>query len=462
MTNNLENKSIDIKHKLEEEIIELINTNKFDEVISILSKLHISEIVDLLEVLDVEKREIIFKLANKEFYLQALLWLPSYLIQEIIITKGLNFVIEIIKDIKDLDAPYIILKDLEDDERKQILDKLSIQTRRIIEKKLNYPKDSAGRLMQSYFISVLDTWSVGQVIHYLQEIKKTSNLYYPDNISEIFIVNDKGEAVGSLSLYNLFSTDNKQNILEIKNANFKTIHTTIDQEEVALIFRNRDFVTAGVVDDDNILVGLITIDDVVDVIYKEAEEDMLLLSGISKGASGTYKKIFSNAQSRLKWLSFNLLEAITIPYIVILFDKTIKEHVIITALIQFVIALGGNAGAQSLSITIRGLALKLISPSNVYKQIRKELLIALINGFLIGLIGFAWGFFYGNQYIFGVIAFMAVLINVLLGTIFGIMYPMLLKKIGVDPAIASAVCVTTSTDIVGFFLVLVIATSLLG
>lgn len=191
-----------------------------------------------------------------------------------------------------------------------------------------------------------------------------------------------------------FSATPETKITSLLNRNFRTINANSDQEEVALIFRNRGFISAGVVDESGKLIGVINLDDVVDVIYQEAQEDLLLMSGVLDRPYQRYMKLFHAAQSRLRWLSFNFVEALIIPLIVTLFHGVLSKHVIIAALIQFVVALGGNAGMQSLSVTIRGLSLKAFSITNPWEQIRKELGIALMNGSLLGIVGF-FGVLYG-------------------------------------------------------------------
>lgn len=449
-------------NKMQQQALALLHSNDTAKLINLLNTMHPSELVFLLELVEDQDRTALLKTLDNNLLSNLLMWLPAYLIQEAINIKGLENIVEVIKQIKDIDAPYLILKDLEDEEKNEILNKLSVQAKRAVEKKLNYPKDSAGRLMQSYFVTVLESWTVANALQYLEELKKTTYGSNIVNLTEVFIINKQGKACGSVDLYTLITSNKASLVTEIKSPNFKTINTHLDQEEVALIFRSRDFVSAGVVDNNNILVGIITIDDVVDVIYKEVEEDLLLLNGVNKHYNNIYTSLFFKANARLKWLAFNFIEAITLPFIIAMFHTVIVKHVMVTSLIQFVVALGGNVGAQSLSVTIRGLALKIILPANAYKQISKELSIAVINGLILGAIGIVWGVIFGETWMFGVIAFMAVLINVVMGAFFGTVFPIMFKKFGIDPAIASAIFTTTFTDICGYFVVLLIASILLS
>lgn len=450
---------------LQNDILLLIKQDSFENIIEKFNDLHPSDSIKILENIDIEQRRTLLNLFPKSFYIDIIEWLPDFLIQELINVKGIDFIVSIIQENKDIDLTYFIVKDLDEESKNKVLEAVSIYRRKATEKKFNYPKDSAGRLMQSSFVRVLETWNVSQCINYIKELEKNSPQDEDDYFYDVFIVDDKGVAKGVVSLAKLLTTKEDIKIDDIKNDNFKTIYTHLDQEEVALIFRNRGFVSAGVVDESGVLVGAITIDDIIDVIYQETQEDLLLMSGIqTESRRGRYRTIFNSAQRRLKWLSFNFIEALAIPFIVTIYGKVLSDHVIIAALIQFVVALGGNAGMQSLSVTLRGITLKLITKSNVYKQVGKEFSIAFLNGVILGTIGFIWGSFWGDgqsNITIGIIAFLAVFVNVILGTTFGTMYPIILKRLRIDPAVASSVCVTTSTDIVGFFLVLLIATLLL-
>jgi magnesium transporter len=455
---NIQNNVVDFQ----QQITEYVENENYESAVNIIINQPMTEAVSILEGLEHSIREPLINLLDANFFKESISWLPDYIVREIVDIKGLDFIITLIQSIKNDDIPYIIVKDLEDEEQEQILDSMSLYHRKAIEKKLTYPKDSAGRLMQSTFIAVLKDWTVAQAIIYIKELEKSNKDAIPSRWHNIFIIDDMGMAIGSISMSSLVLADSKKNILDIKDENFKTIPTNLDQEEVALVFRDRGLVVAGVVNEEGILVGAINIDDVVDVIYKEVEEDFLLASGVEGQANSSYKKIFSISKTRLKWLCVNFAQAMVIPIIVSRFSHTLEKHIIISALISFVVGLGGNAGLQTVSVTIRGLALKLISKANAFAQIRKELSVALINGLVLGLAGCVWGLFWGDAHIIGLIAFLAVLINVMLGATLGSFVPLILKRLNIDPAVASSMFVTIFTDILGFFVVLLIATMLLN
>ncbi len=446
---------------LYDHVLDLISRGDLSEVSRLfIEDIHVSEVVNILESLDKDARNSLIEFLPEDFYKDTITWMPTFLVQEILDIKGLEFIVSLIQENKDTDFPYFIVKDLDNEDKHLILDAISLYKRKAVEKKLNYPKDSAGRLMQGIFISVLKDWKVAQCLNYINEIQKVSS-FDISNTYDVFITDDKGIAYGMVSLAKLCMSAKDSNIMDLKSDNFRAIDTNVDQEEVALLFRKRGFLSVAVINDAGFLVGSITIDDIIDVIYQETQEDLLLVSGVQNESLGRYKTIFYVSKSRLKWLSFNFIEALMIPLIVTVFSDILSTHVILAALIQFVVALGGNAGMQSLAVTLRGLTLKLITKTNVWSQIGKEISIACINGLILGLIGYLWGSFWGEGMIIGLITFIAVFINILLGTFFGTLYPIALKKFGIDPAIASSVCVTTSTDIVGFFFVLLVATLML-
>lgn len=443
---------------IEDSIISAILENDFTKAESILNSYHISESVMLFKSLSSNYRDQLLLHFSDEYILKAIDWLPSSIIHDLIKIRGIIFITSLVTKIKSEDVAYRIIKNLTDKEKNTVLAAMLPNSSAAIRKKLSYPKESAGRLMYSNFVSVNKNWTVEEVLHYISMLRKNSSVALANILYDIFVVDDEDKLVGAVSLSKAVSVTPETKITSLLNRNFRTINANLDQEEVALIFRNRGFISAGVVDDSGKLIGVINLDDVVDVIYQEAQEDLLLMSGVLDRPYQRYMKLFHAAQSRLRWLSFNFVEALIIPLIVTLFHGVLSKHVIIAALIQFVVALGGNAGMQSLSVTIRGLSLKAFSITNPWEQISKELGIALINGSLLGIVGFAWGSLWGNSVTIGLIAFAAVCINVILGVSFGTLFPIILKRLHIDPAIASSVCVTTATDIVGFFIVLLIAT----
>ncbi len=443
---------------LENQLIDFVENNKLTSAIDTLKKLHSSDSTLLLERLPQEIREIILDNLDIDFLKQIILWFPSYIIQDLISIKDTKFFIDFLNDLQNEDVSYLIIKHLEPQDKNYVLNAISIENKISIEKKLSYPKDSAGRLMHSSFVVAFENWSVDETLDYL---KKNNNNINHHNIYDIFIVNESKQVISSVSLKSLLLAKPNQNILQLQNIDFKCVNVILDQESVALLFRNKGLSSLAVVDDSNTILGVILVDDIIDVVYSESQEDFLLTSGVNAHYHKKDNSLFHNAFLRLKWLFVNFIEALTIPFIVLLFKNTIEKYVIVAAIVQFVVALGGNSGGQSLSITIRALALNLISGNNVKSQIFKELSISFINGILLGIIGFAWGCFFGHGIIIGIITFIAVWINIVMGSAFGTLFPMIFKKLNIDPAVASSICVTTATDICGFFLVLLIASFLL-
>ncbi len=438
-----------------------VEQDNFKDAVEVLKDMHISEACNLLDRLISGPIREILVLLDIPFYITAMPWLTPDIIRLLPDTIGMEMIFEIVRGINNKDTIHYLVEVLDEEDAQLILDEISFYDRKILENILNYPEESAGRLMQTTVISVLDSWNVKQCLNYIKNIFQVSNFLNDNNISEVFIVNDKNQPVGVVSLSKIIIANENLQITTIKDENFKTIPTNMDQEEVAFLFKTRGFLSAPVVNDNNVLVGYISIESIIDVVYKESEEDLSLIAGTGSNKQGFIGNIFVSALTRSKWLSFNLIEAALIPFIVIYFDDVLTKYVILTALIQFVVALGGNTGMQSLSVTMRELTLKRISPSNATKHITRELLMAFINACMLGVIGLLWGIFWGGGYMVAIVAFLAVFVNVILGVIFGTLYPMLFKSFKIDPAVASSVCVTTSNDVLGFFIVLYIAHILL-
>ena len=447
----------------------LVKEEQWQELEKKISGLHFSLVSDLLRNLNNSERILIFASLSQKFYLDYISNFSVEYIREIINIKGVEFVINIINYIDDNNVTLDIIQNLSEEEQSFILHSIVGSNRVLLENQLTYPKDSAGRLMKTDFISVFESWTVEKVLHYIKIMKERGKIH-DDKLHDIFVVNGYGEPVYGISLANLLFCDNNTKIKELVKNDFISVDTNCDQEEVALLFRNRFLSSLAVINQSKVLIGVITINEVINVIYQETQEDLLLLSGVSEDTNplknqlkiSVLSNFFGIALKRFRWLTFNFIEALFIPFIILMFKDTLSENVILSALIQFVVALGGNAGMQSMAVTLRSITLKLIAPSNLLKPIIKELKLAFINATLLGIIAALWGYLFMGNLLLGIVGFSAVWINIILGTLFGTLYPIVLKKMNIDPAVAGAICITTSTDIIGFFLVLLIASRLLA
>ena len=344
----------------------------------------------------------------------------------------------------DSDDAVYILEDLEEEDQAEILAQLPFTERIRLRRSLDYPEDSAGRRMQTEFVAVPPYWSVGQTIDYLRDSEDL-----PHSFAQIFVIDPTFHLVGAIDLDRILRTPRPNKVEEIMHETRHAIPAEMDQEEAAQIFEQYDLLSAAVVDENERLVGILTIDDVVDVIQEEAEEDLKRLGGV--GDEELSDTVIETTKSRFLWLLINLGTAVLASAVIGLFDATISEMVALAVLMPIVASMGGNAGTQTMTVAVRALATRDIDIYNASRIIRRELTVGFINGVvfaaLIGLVSAVW---FSSLSLGGVIA-VAMVVNMVCAALAGILIPLLLNRFGADPAIASSVFVTTVTDIVGFF-----------
>jgi magnesium transporter len=337
-----------------------------------------------------------------------------------------------------------VLENLDEDEQRKIIDALPDEDRIAVEEGLSYPEDSAGRLLQKNLVSVPGQWTVGKVIDYFRTDEEL-----PDEFYEVFIVDPTHHPIGTVALNKIIRSDRQKLISSIMEDELRVVPIEMDQEEVAYLFRQYDLTSMAVVDDSGRLIGMITVDDVVDVIDEEAEEDLMLMSGITD----TYitESVIEASKNRVIWLVINLATAILASMIIALFDATIEQMVALAVLMPIVASMGGNAGTQTMTVTVRALATRDLTTTNAKRIVLREFSIALLNGIIIAFIigGLSWVWF-NNSALGGVMA-VAMVINMIMAGLAGILIPIGLDKINIDPALASSIFVTTITDVIGFF-----------
>jgi len=313
-----------------------------------------------------------------------------------------------------------------------------------VEEGLSYPEDSAGRMVQKNVITVPGAWTVGQVIHFLR-----SEDDLPPEFYEIFIVDPLHHPIGTVSLSNLIRTRDQAHVSEIMNTDPKVVPADKDQEEVAYMFRQYDLTSLGVVDENGRLLGMITVDDVVDVIDEEAEEDILRMAGVQE--TDITESFLEASKNRIVWLLVNLGTAILASIVIALFDGTIEQMVALAILMPIVASMGGNAGTQTMTVTVRSLATKDLTSSNINRVIRKEFAIATLNGMVMAIIIGLLSWVYFNNVLLGSVIAAAMILNMMMAGLAGILIPVGLDKMNIDPALASSIFVTTITDVIGFF-----------
>jgi magnesium transporter len=352
----------------------------------------------------------------------------------------------------DTDDAVAIIEDMEPADQREVLRALDPDDRAAIEEALSYPEESAGRLMQRELIAVPEHWSVGDAIDYLRGHEELTTDFW-----EIFVVDPAHKPVGTCQLSWILRTPRGIAIADVMKREQTLIPVDMDQEEVALRFQKYALISAAVVDGGGRLVGMITVDDVVHIIQEEAGEDALLLSGAGDGDIN--EPIRESYSARVRWLIANLGTALVAATIITLFEGTISKMVALAALMPIVAGVGGNAGTQTMAVTVRALATNQLTQSNTWRTIRREIAVAVLNGLTIAVvIGTAVALFYGNPQLGGVIA-TAMLANIVIAGLAGVIVPLTLERIGADPAVASSVFVTMITDSMGFFVFLGLASA---
>jgi len=341
------------------------------------------------------------------------------------------------------DNSIAILENLEASKKKDVLDKLPPKDRFLLEEGLSYPEDSAARIMQREFTAVPSNWSVGQTIDYLRESKDL-----PQEFLEIFIVDNDFKPIGIVPSSRVLRTPRESKMNSIMREMPVLISVNMDKEEVGYTFENYNLISAGVINKNNKLVGMITADDVVTVVQEEAEEDALRLAGV--GDEEITDSVFTKTKRRFNWLLLNLFTALLATWVISLFGASIEQMVALAFLMPIVASMGGNAGMQTLAVTIRAIATKELSSGNFNRVVGKEFLIGILNGIIFAIITAGIVQLWFKQTDLSLLIAISMVLNMIVAGLFGILVPVSLKKLNVDPALASSVFVTTITDVIGF------------
>ena len=414
------------------------------KLFELMEPLHPADIADILEQINAYDRRRLIELYDQEFDGEILSELDESLREEVISVLKPHVLAEAVRDLESDDVVDLV-EDLDEPQQEAILDVLEESDRVAVETSLAYPEESAGRLMQRETAWAPEHWNVGQCIDYLRNAEDLPEQFY-----HVILVDPKMKPVGNVTLGRIMGSRREVLLKDIVEDMFKTIPVTQDEEDVAYAFNQYHLISAPVVDDNDRLVGVITIDDAMAVLDEEHEEDILRLAGVS--AEGSLSdKVMETAKQRLPWLAVNLITAIIASLVIAQFEDTISQFVALAVLMPIVASMGGNAGTQSLTVAVRAIATKDLTGANVWRVIRREVLVGLGNGLafaiVMGVIGLIW---FGSMTLAYVIA-VAMVINLVVAGLAGTVVPVLLERIGVDPALASGTFVTTVTDVVGFF-----------
>ncbi|MBT3360038.1 MAG: magnesium transporter [Rhodospirillales bacterium] len=443
---------------LEHNIVEALEEGDIARVSSLLELLHTSDTADLLERLRPDDRRSLVEILREDFDPDILPELDDEVLDDVVEELGVEETAAAVAELETDDAVQII-EDLEEDDQQQVLDAIPVGDRALIEEALAYPEDSAGRLMQREVVTVPAFWSVGEAIDFLRETAESDGDSLPEVFYDIYVVDPAHRPVGIVGLSRLMRSRRPVPVSDIMEPDMQVVSAMVDQEEIAFLFRQRDLVSAPVVDDGGRLVGSITIDDVVDVIHEEHEEDIMRMGGVSE--DDLYDAAIDTTRSRFAWLLVNLGTAILASVVIGFFQGTIEQMVALAVLMPIVASMGGNAGTQTLTVAVRALAMKELTATNAMRVVGKELLVGAINGVLFAIItGFVAWVWFGDPDI-GIVIALAMIVNMIVAGLAGSVTPILLERLDIDPAVASSVVLTTITDVAGFFVFLGLAALLL-
>ncbi|MDO8360414.1 MAG: magnesium transporter [Devosia sp.] len=413
------------------------------ELADLVAPLHAADMGDLLEALSADERLKLVQLLGDKFDFLALTEVDDTVRAELIDELPSAAVARGVAEL-DSDDAVSILEDLEPPERDEILAQMPAFERLSLKRSLDFPEDSAGRLMQTDFIAIPPFWTVAQTIDYLRGEKDL-----PDEFYQIYVVNPTYSLQGTIPLDKFLRAKQDARISDIMQTNIIEVEAGEDQEEAAREFERYDLVEVAVVDESRRLVGVLTIDDIVDVIHEEATEDMQLLAGVGDGEISD--NVLTTVRGRATWLVVNLVTAILASLVIGLFDATIEQMVALAVLMPIVASMGGNAGTQTMTVTVRALAMRELDSFKIRRLIAREIIVGVFNGLIFALlIGALTALRFFNPAL-GLVIGLAMVVNMIAAGSAGILIPLGLQKLKIDPAIASSVFVTTVTDVVGFF-----------
>jgi magnesium transporter len=436
-------------------VVKAIEAADVETLRRLVGGLHESDLGAVVEALEAEMRPRLVELLGIHFDFTALTEVDDKVREEILEELEPRTVAEGVREIESDDA-VAILEDLPTEERAEILDQLPQTERVALARSFDYPEDSAGRRMQTEFIAVPPAWHVGQAIDYMRE---TAEL--PEHFYELYVTDEASRFLGAVPLDRLLRSKRPVPITELMEVERRRVHADEDQEEVARLFQRYDLVAAPVVDGDDRLVGVITFDDVADVIEEEAEEDIKALGGVTRDEELS-DSVWTIARGRFNWLLVNLATAFLASSVLGLFEGQLQKMVALAVLAPIVASQGGNATTQTMTVAVRALATQDLSDANARRVILRELLVGLLNGVAFAVITGIAAYVWFRVPALGVVIGLAMICNLVAAGLGGILIPLALNRLRVDPAVASSPFVTTVTDVVGFFSFLSIATLWFG
>ena len=431
------------------EIMDALDSSEKQKVIAITKDLSAADIADIINLLPRSEIKSFIEFIENDFNPEILSELEEHIREEVINFLGPTHVAEFLQKLETDDAVHVI-EDLDENDKNIILNKIPDIERKDLELSLNYPEDSAGRLMSVDFVSLTPNMNVGEAI---DSFRISDDL--PIEFYEIYLVNDSSKPIAAISLSNIIRSSRDKSLKDLESHELIMISADMDRELVAYQFERFDLVSAPVIDDKGSLIGVITADDIVEVFKDEAGEDIKLLGGV--GDEDITDSVIETSSNRFSWLFVNLITAVIASIVIGFFGRTIEEIVALAILMPIVASMGGNAGTQTLTITVRSLSTRDLIPLNYKRIINREILVSLLNGLLFAIIIGVLSAMWFSNFGLGLVLAIAMVINMVTAGFAGIIIPLILNKLRIDPALASSVFVTTVTDVVGFMVFLGLA-----
>jgi magnesium transporter len=407
------------------------------------AKLHVADQADLLEQLGSEQRQSLVAELRDAFDPELLTYIDETVRADLLEVLSAEEVGAALAQL-DTDDAIEVLEDLDEEEQAAFLKALPAPDRVAVEQGLTYPEDSAGRMMQRDLVAAPEFWTVGQTIDYLR-----ADRHLPDDFYDIYIVDPRFRPIGSIPLSKILRSKRAVRLTDLTLNELHQVPVELDQEEVGFLFRQYGLVSAPVVDPEGRLAGVITVDDVVHVIEEEAEEDILKLGGVQE--ADIFAPPVRTGFRRFPWLLVNLLTAVLASLVIAQFEDVIGKVVALAVLMPIVASMGGNAGTQTLTVVVRALAVREVTPATALRVLLKEFLAGGINGILFMVLGLILAVVWYGDPLIGVLFGIAIVVTLVSGVVAGVLIPLVLDRFGVDPAVASGVFLTTVTDVVGFF-----------
>ena len=450
-----ENKSFEVTQDIIEKLEKLIENKNVEEVNDYFHSLHPADAAEVLSNLSEKSRFNLLLLETLELKADTIIELNNTLQKDILNKLPAEEVANIVNDLESDNALQVV-SNLNEEKKIEVYEKIPTKDKQLIEEVLNiYPEDSAARLMQTEYCSVSPDWTVGETIDYLRE-----NEDLPKEFLQIFIIDVAGKLIGSVPSSRVLRNPRNTKMSHIMVESSFSINGNMDKEEVGNLFEQYNLISAGVVDKNNKLIGMITADDILTVVKEEAEEDTLKLAGVQDEEISD--NAFKITKKRFVWLLINLFTAIIASRIIGLFDDSIEKVVALAVLMPIVASMGGNAATQTLAVTIRLLATKELTSDNLSKIINKEFYVGFLNGLIFSIISAAFVYFWFYDFKLSILIGISMIINMISAGLSGIIIPTVLDRCKIDPAIASTVFVTTVTDVIGFLSFLGLASFILG